>query len=192
MRKRWFTLILSVLAMAPLWAADPPAKAPIRVSEDGFPSGSVTPEGAACDLARAFIRRNGMLFMKVCMPPFGAPESKDAYQDFLDKVVGDMTKGEAPANGPKKLAKCFAARHLSKDGPASYGSASFGFQDVMFVDVGVFLEDNQPQLCRTQVIKTKDGKWMALPRPGLYPLLSTGMNQEGPSQVDFSEAYTVE
>jgi hypothetical protein len=192
MRKRWFTVALSVLAIVSTWAADPPAKAPIKVSEDGFPSGSSTPEGAACDLARAFVRRNGTLFVKVCIPPFGTPESKQAYQDFLDKVTGDMAKGESPGGGPKKLAKCFAARHLSKEGPASYGSANFGFQDVMFVDVGVFLEDNRPQLCRTLVIKTKDGKWVAYPRPDLIPLLSTGLSQEGPSLVDFSEAYTVE
>jgi len=185
-------MVLTVLTIASTWAADPPAKPPIRVSEDGFPSGSSTPEGAACDLARAFVRRNGTLFVRVCIAPFGSPESKAEYQGFLDKVVGDMTKGDAPDGGPKKLAKCFAARHLSKDGPASFGYASYGFQDIMFVDVGVYLDGNRPQLCRTLVIKDKDGKWLAHPRPDLAPLVSTGMNQEGPSEVDFSEAYTVE
>jgi hypothetical protein len=45
----------------------------------------------------------------------------------------------------------FAARHLSKNGPASYGYAGFGFQDIMFVDVGVFLYSGERSMMRTLV-----------------------------------------
>ena len=81
--------------------------------------------------------------------------------------------------------------HLSKSGPASYGYASFDFQDVMFVDVGVFLEDDKPSLNRTLVIKDRDGLWYVHPMPDASPLLDMGLNDESRSERDFSDAYEV-
>ena len=45
------------VALSPNWAADPtPSPKPkLKVVADGFPAGHATPEGVACDLARAFI-----------------------------------------------------------------------------------------------------------------------------------------
>ena len=86
----------------------------------------------------------------------------------------------------------FAARHLSKNGPASYGYSAFGFQDIMFVDVGVFLYNGERSLMRTLVIKDRDGKWYVHPDPSASPLLSDGLNEEKASVLDFTDAYELE
>ena len=194
MSKSILVAIFSLFLLVPVFAADPPAKPPVKLAEDGFPVGILSPEGAACDLARAFIRNDATLFLSTCIKPYGGAETKKAYKEFLDGIVAQM-KEEAgktvPSPGaPKTIGKCFAARHLSKNGPASYGYASFGFQDVMFVDVGVHLQNGGTQLCRTLLIKTKQGEWIVHPRPDLSPLLSMGLNQEAASKEDFSEVYS--
>jgi len=183
-----------LLLLCPSIAADPPAKLPIKVAEDGFPSGSDTPEGVACDLARAFIHHDPALFLGACIKPYGGAETRKTYEEFLDGVVAQMKEEagkSAPSPGaPKSIGKCFGARHLSKNGPASYGYATFGFQDIMFVDVGVYLHSGKTQLCRTLVIKDKQGKWIVHPRPDLSPLLSMGLNDEAQSEKDFTDVYS--
>ena len=86
----------------------------------------------------------------------------------------------------------FAARHLNKNGPASFGYAAFGFQEVMFVDVGVFLHNDKQELNRTLVIKDKDGKWYVHPMPDVSPLLSAGLHDETASKQDFTGAYEIQ
>lgn len=192
MLKSLLASLLSAFLLAPAFAAEPPAKAPDQPADSAFPAGSETPEGAACDLARAFIRHDPALFLATCIKPYGGAETRKAYEEFLDGVVEQMkeeaSKKEPSPNAPKAIGKCFAARHLTKSGPASYGYASFGFKDVMFADVGVYLQNGQSQLCRTLVIKTKQGKWIVHPRPDLSPLLSMGLNEEVPSEKDFAES----
>jgi hypothetical protein len=157
---------------------------------DGFPGGHDSPEGAACDLARAFIGRNVDLFRLACLSPFGGGESRRDYEGFLERTEADIRAEAADATpspaGPKILAKLFAARHLSLDGPASYGYAAFGFRDVMFVDVGVISGDEKPTLCRTLVIQNADGKWFVDPDPQAHPLLCAGLDDESRSTQDFS------
>jgi hypothetical protein len=43
------------------------AKPKLKVANDGFPAGQNTPEGAATDLARAFMTRDAFAFRKVCI-----------------------------------------------------------------------------------------------------------------------------
>lgn len=97
----------------------------------------------------------------------------------------------APDN-PKKIVKVFAARELSNNGPASYGYASFDFQDIMFVDVEVELRSGNRHLRRTMVIKDRDGKWYAHPVPDVSPLLSSGLYDESPSIEMFTAVYDIE
>jgi hypothetical protein len=167
------------------------SKPRLQVAPDGFPSGHSTPEGAASDLARAFIRRDSALFRSACVRLYGPA----AYSEFLEKVIESMRQEAAKAtpspSGPKSIAKVFAARHLTQNGPASYGYATFGFQDVMFVDVGVVRHSGAPALNRTMVIKDKDGEWYVHPVPSVSPLLSAGLNEESGSEQDFSEVYDV-
>src|SRR5215469_9766556 len=159
-------------------AAD--TKPKLKVAADGFPSGHNTPEGAACDLARAFIKCDTTLFTNTCIRLYAGGKGPASYALFLANTVTAMkaeaAKKEPSPGGPKSIGKVFAARHLSMDGPASYGYASFDFQDVMFVDVGVFLQDGGHALNRTLVIKDSDGKWYVHPMPGASPLLSSGLN----------------
>ena len=172
------------------------AKPRLTVAADGFPGGRETPEGVACDLARAFTKHDVQLFTNTCLKPFGGGTSRTDYQTFLTRVEQGMqaeaAQKEPSPGGPKAIGKVYAARHLSLGGPASYGYASFGFLDVMFVDVGAVLNDGRRVLNRTLVIKTKSGAWQVHPAPGIHPLLSAGLNAEPASTADFATAYEVQ
>jgi hypothetical protein len=169
---------------------------PIRkVGVDGLPSGHGSPEGVACDLARAFIQHNVTLFKSTCIPPFGGGAGKKQYTAFLQQtaqsMVADAKKATPSPAGPKSIGIVFAARHLSQNGPASYGYAAYNFKEVEFVDVGVFLQNGNRAINRTMVIQTADGKWYVYPLPSADPLLSSGLNQEANSTKEISEVYTL-
>ena len=193
MWKLTFAIILVCLFAGQSLAAKPVVLKPFVVVKDGFPTGNDTPEGAACDLARAFIHDDAALFLATCIEPFGDVEAKAAYHRFLESVVVQMkmdpAKSGPAAESPRSIVKCFAARHLSKPGPASGAAAALGFQDVMYVDVTARLQNGETQLCRTLVIKNKLGKWMVEPQPEQWPSLSAGLDDESPSTQDFSEVY---
>jgi hypothetical protein len=196
--KKFATLFLLLSVVLCGHAADNATKPKLKVAADGFPSGHDTPEGAACDLARAFIKRDHSLFTNICIRPYAGGKGPTNYVAFLKSTVESMKaeaeRKEKPLRGPKSIGKVFAARHLSKRGPASYGYAVFDFQEVMFVDIGVFLhgEDDQRMMNRTMVIKDNNGKWYVHPLPSASPLLSWGLNEEEESERDFSDAYDVQ
>jgi hypothetical protein len=176
-------------------AADSGTKPILKVAGDGFPGGHGTPEGAACDLARAFITHDAVLFTNTCVRILSGGKSGADYAAFLKSALAGMRaevarKTPSP-DSPKSIGKVFAARHLSRTAPVTYGRTTFKFQDIMFVDVGVFLHNNSHALFRTLVIKDSNGRWYAHPAPGLAPSLSTGLNDEPKSKRDFSEAYTI-
>jgi hypothetical protein len=192
-----FTLatVTVIAAFAVVRAADTP-KPRIKVSADGFPAGHDTPEGAACDLARAFIKRDVKLFRETCVRPSDERNSRDEYSAFLKDTAAEIEKEaarkEPSPDGPRTIAKVLAARSLSRGGPASFGWAAFGYQDVKFVDVGAILHNGQRCLNRTLVIKDKAGRWYVHPLPGSVPLLSTGLNEETDSEKEFTDVYQVE
>jgi hypothetical protein len=193
--KAFIALTCVVLTTCYAFATDN-AKPKIKVAADGFPAGHDTPEGVACDLARAFIKRDTSLFINKCIKLYAEGKGPGDYAKFLQSTVDSMkeeaAKKEPSPGGPKSIGKVFAARHLSKNGPASYGYAAFGFQDIMFVDVGAFLYNGERSLNRTLVIKDRDGKWYAHPLPTAGSgLLAVGLNDEGPSEKDFTEVYEV-
>ena len=193
MKTTGLILILALLCAMTCFAS--PSKRVLTVAEDGYPTGYSTPEGAACDLARAFIRRDPSLFESTCIRPFGGGQSRAKYEAFLKQtaasIAAEAKKTTPSAGGPTRIGKVFAARHLTQSGPVSYGYAMFGFNDVEFVDVGVFLHDGSHVLNRTFVIQDSNGKWYVDPDPTVSPLLSAGLNDEMPSTADFSEAYSV-
>jgi hypothetical protein len=170
------------------------AKTKLKVAADGFPAGQATPEGAASNLARAFITRDAVAFRKVCIRPYVGAQGRSEYTDYLDGVSAHLRQatGNPSPDDPKKIVTVFAARHLSKNGPASYGYASFDFQDVMFVDVEVMLQNGNKHLRRTMVIKDRDGKWYVHPVPDVSPLLSDGLYEESASVQLFTDAYDIE
>jgi hypothetical protein len=179
----------------PSLAADSGVKPILKVAPDGFPSGHGTPEGASCDLARAFIRRDAVLFTNTCIRVYSGGKSGADYAAFLKSAIAGMraeaAKKTPSPDSPKAIGKVFAARHLSRTAPVTYGRSTFKFQDITFVDVGVFLHNDGHSLFRTLVIKDSNGRWYAHPAPALAPSLSTGLNDEPKSKRDFSEAYTV-
>lgn len=192
-----FAALLCILSIAVCSiAADKTDRPKLKVAADGFPSGHETPEGVACDLARAFIKRDVALFTNTCLRPFGGGEARTNYQEFLEAAIQSIkqeaTKKEPSPGGPKSISKVHAARYLSLNGPASFGYAAFNFHDVMFVDVKVLLHNGKGWLVRTLVIKKNDGKWFVHPAPALHSLLSMGLNDEAESKQDFSDAYEIE
>lgn len=173
------------------------AKPRLKVAGDGFPTGQGTPEGAASDLARAFMLRDVTRFRHICIRPYGDGKSGAEYMQYLDGVSDHLKqekRNPSPDNpdNPKEILKVFAARHLSKHGPASYGYAAFDFQEVMFVDVEVLLHSGSRHLRRTMVIKDRDGKWYAHPVPDVSPLLSYGLYEESASVQLFTDVYDIE
>jgi hypothetical protein len=169
------------------------AKPTLRVAADGLPSGHDSPEGAACDLARSFINRDQKLFSTTCIRLYAGGTGPEAYAKFLRETIQRIEEEAArkvpSPQGPKSIGKVFAARHLSKPGPVSYGYATFGFEDIMFVDIGVFLLDGERAMNRTLIIKDKDGKWYVHPAPSVSPLLSEGLNEEKESALDLTDVY---
>jgi len=191
-----FATLLGILSVAAgSLATDPAPKPKLTVTADGFPSGHGTPEGAACDLARAFIHHDAALFGDTCIRLYAGGIGPADYAEFLKNVAGEIkaeaARKDGASRGPKSIGKVFAARPLTKHGPASYGYASFSFQDIMFVDVGVFLHNGERSLNRTLVIKDKDGRWYVHPMPAVSPLLSAGLNDEAASERDFADAYEI-
>ena len=152
-------------------------------ADDGYPSGTATPEGAACDLARAFIRRDVALFEQVTLPPFGGGESRTQYAIFLANTKTAILEEviHPTDRGPQEISKVFVARPLSKSGPASYAYAAFNFSDVKFVDVTVVLRGGGISTNRTLVVMDNAGHWRVHPAPNIHSLLSDGLNQEPPS-----------
>jgi len=172
------------------------AKPKLRVAADGLPSGHDTPEGVACDLARSFIKGDEKLFATTCIRLYAGGNGPKAYAKFLQETVqsikAEAVKKEPSPQGPKAIGKVFAARHLSKSGPVSYGYAAFDFEDIMFVDIGVYLHNGERAMNRTLVIKDRDGKWYVHPAPSVSPLLSEGLNEEKASVLDLTDVYELE
>jgi hypothetical protein len=184
----WPLAIALVISITPSMlcaaTASQTAKSKLEVAADGLPSGHNTPEGAACDLARAFINRDARLFSSTSIRLYAGGAGPEAYARFLRETVQSIkteaAKKEPSPQGPKSIGKVFAARHLSKSGPVSYGYAVFGFEDVMFVDIGVYLHNGQRAINRTLVIKDRDGKWYVHPDPSASPLLSMDSTTKRP------------
>ena len=173
---------------------DSATKPKLRVSGDGFPFGQSTPEGAATDLARAFIQRNAVIFRTICIRPYGDGRVRADYVEYLAGASAHLTqrKGTVSPDDPRTITKVFAARHLSKGGPASYGYAAFEFKDVMFVDVEVALNSGERHVRRTMVIQDRDGKWYVHPVPDMSPLLNFGLEEESVSVKLFADIYEIE
>jgi hypothetical protein len=169
------------------------AKPKLKLAADGFPTGQDTPEGAASDMARAFIKQDASAFRRICIQPYGAGQARAEYVEYLQGVSKRLKpESVVSADNPIRIAKVFAARHLSKNGPASYAYSNFNFQDIMFVDVEVVLRSREKHLRRTMVIKDKDGKWYVHPVPDVSPLLSAGLYDETASVELFTGVYDLE
>jgi hypothetical protein len=193
-------LIALVICVFPLLlcgaAGGQATKPKLRVAADGLPSGHDTPEGAACDLARSFINRDEKLFSTTSIRLYAGGTGPEVYAKFLQETVlsikAEAAKKDPSPQGPKSIGKVFAARHLSKSSPASYGNAAFGFVDIMFVDIGVYLHNGERAMNRTLIIKDRDGKWYVHPDPSASPLLSEGLNEEKASVLDLTDVYELE
>jgi hypothetical protein len=193
---RYWNIALVAALLVSLLSVASEARPKVKVASDGFPTGQATPEGAAADLARAYIQKDPALFRRVCIRPYGRGSGRNEYVRYLDGVSRslkeELEKGTPPSDNPKKIGRVFAVRPMSRNGPASYGYAGFDFQEVMFVDVEVELNDGARFLRRTLVIKDHDGKWYVHPVPKVDPLLCYGLEQESASVKTFAQVYEIE
>jgi len=194
MNRRVLLPILAILSCTAMGSTQ--AHKPIlNVLKDGYPGGHASPEGAACDLARAFIGKDASLFKQTCIEPFGGGELRKSYEQFLKSTAQGMRneakKRKPSPGGPKSITKVYASRSLSKGGPSSYGYAVFSFKDVKFVDVQVALVNGEKALNRTMVIQDASGKWFVFPTPNSSPLLSDGLNDESPSTKEIGSVYSL-
>ena len=194
--KTFTAITCAILTAFSAFSADD-AKPKIKVAADGFPAGHDTPEGVACDLARAFIKHDIVLFTNTCIQPFGASETFGTnYQTFLKSVIQSMkeeaAKKEPSPGAPKAITRVFAARHLSTHGPDSLAYAIFDFRGVMFVDLKTMRVNGDAAPYRIFVIKENDEKWYVYPTPQADSLLSAGLNSETESTEDFSAVYNVQ
>jgi len=166
-------------------------KPSVRVAPDGFPVGQSTPEGAACEFARAFIKADPGLLKAVCVPS-GEIGGKQ-YASFLSSLSQGMAAEHAkktPSDGhPQKILSCDAMGRLSKNGPNSYAYAVLSLKDIGFVDVVTQLPKGRKMNVRTFVVETPKGKWLVFPAPQLDTILSDGLNQEKPTGISFSSKY---
>ena len=184
------TVLLSLFLFSSLTACTKPQ---IKTALDHFPTGQSTPEGVACDFARVFITKDSQLLQRISIRPYGSGSSKEEYVRFLKgmsaSLAAEKTARTPDPKNPVKIVEVFAARNLSKQGPSSYGYASFEFQGLMFVDVEVLLHDGSHYTDRTLVIKDRDGNWYVHPAPFVSPLLTDGLDQEMPSTQTLAEAH---
>ena len=165
----------------------------IKIAIDSFPTGQETPEGVASDFARVFINKDILALQRIALRPYGQGPSRTEYIRLLNGLYASLSRDKAsgikdPQN-PSKIFRVFAARHLSSAGPSSYGYAAFGFKDVMFVDVEVFLNNGTRYTDRTMVVRDADGKWYVDVAPYVSSILSNGLDQESTSNQTFSQVY---
>jgi hypothetical protein len=174
----------------------PKDKPTIKVQADGFPAGHDTPEGAACDLARSFIKRDVKLFEATCDKRFTKGEGGEKYKAFLKKTAESITeesqRQQPSPDGPKTIAKVFASRHLSDPHGHQLAFVEYDFHEIKFVDVGLIQHNGKRYLNRTFVLKDDKGKWFVHPLPSSCPTISAGLNKESDSKIDFAEVYHVE
>ncbi len=181
-------------------AADPPSARPrLKPAADGFPAGHATPEGVACDLARAFIADDAALFTTTCLPAYGEASLQDTYKDFLHGVIESLFENPAPSSStplptdPKSIAKVFAARHLTPP-PArpSMARVAFDFQDVMFVDVDAQLTNGEHATQPHAGHPRQRRPMVRGPRAGSLPAAGDGLDDESASTQDFADVYDLE
>src|SRR3954468_516525 len=98
---------LCILSIAICSFAAEKTKPKLKVAADGFPNGHDTPEGAACDLARAFIKRDASLFTNTCIRPYAGGKGPPNYVAFLTSTVESMkaeaARKDGPPRGPKTI-----------------------------------------------------------------------------------------
>src|SRR4051812_16585025 len=86
------------------------------------PTGHDVPEGPACDAVVAFLQGNSTQWKDAIVKPiFGNQDG--AYSTFMGNMVAEIDARKASGKVGGRILKCYKARHLSKDGPASMAYA---------------------------------------------------------------------
>jgi hypothetical protein len=145
------------------------------------PSGNLSPEGIASDMASAFINADSKLWNKIVLK-LNNPEYKKFIQDITKQMDLEAKIEKSKRVGPKEIGVVFKLGALSKNGPNSYAYAAKNIEQIGFVDVGILNHDGSKTYNRTFVAK-KNKKWFVLPRPDLFPLLTAGLNEEKNTKI---------
>jgi|GEM_PF-1602736 len=148
-----------------------------RNGKDGFPTGQATPEGAACDLVRAYIDRNFELFnsarhARVCE---NRNDPHRYYALFLKHASfshrSKSFNAETLPNSLVRLSKVYSARSAAPEDAETRRHWKMGLtlnfiEDEVFVDVVAVDSEGRDYLHRTIVHKHKykNGNWLARPQ----------------------------
>ena len=144
-----------------------------------LPNNQQTPEGAAVLMAKAFIEADSALWKSIQSPKLMRNEELSAFVKEITKQMEEVKKLDPQKRpGPVKILEVRKKGYLSQNGPNSYAYAALNFRDIGFVDVVVADRTGRTTKNRTFVCQEKDLKWYVLPRPDLFPLLTSGINDE--------------
>jgi len=147
-----------------------------------LPSGHGSPEGIACDAVMAYIHCDSKAWLETLIRPIYGPEGNKTYADFKKDMVAEADQARQNKSlKPARLVKCFKARTLTMEGPASAAWALDSLKEDLFVDLVLEIAPGQTRALRYHVLQDKDDKWYFEPRPDLCPLYSMGLNKESES-----------
>jgi len=195
--KKIIIILLSTLFLSSFVYADEivPSEQPIyEIAPDGFPTGQGSPEGVACDAMRAYMNADHELWLSILVPSdiYGSKKDPkgskkvDEYEEFKKIMAKKMKQRAISKKFPKmKIIKVYKARNFSKSGPASLAYAVYGMGGNMFVDLVIDSGEKEPISARYHVVQDSSNKWYFEPRPDLAQALSTGLNKESKSAVEW-------
>jgi hypothetical protein len=188
--KRLSLLLVSALCFAGCRTASVVLPKSVPTDRDGFPTGQTSPEGAACDAVRAWLRSDSDLWLARLVRPIYGAENLE-YTDFKKMMVEKKKANARDPDFPRmQIVGCYQARPFSLNGPASAAYALELFKGNMFVDIVIGGVEQEEWSVRYHVMLDEDGKWYFEPRPDLAGLFATGLNDEEPSTLKIKPRET--
>jgi hypothetical protein len=101
----WRRIVTLIVLLVASLVGSSAAKPRLRVAADGFPTGRATPEGAASDLARAFMAQDAIGFRNICIRPYGGGQARAEYTQYLNGVSDHLKQNEAKWKSIARRAK---------------------------------------------------------------------------------------
>jgi len=141
----------------------------VPIAADGYPTGPQTPEGAACDLTRAFINNHVELFRAVTAGVLGEGKSAECARNFMDIAETDVN-----LRFIDRIIEVYEAEEPSEPS-AIEQAAAYGFADIKHVAVVFRRTNGLENIQQTMVLLTPEGEWKVMPAWKCYPELAAGL-----------------
>lgn len=184
--RRGFRLIVAIAGFAAGGCDQKPVSPPppvpaIATPAPQLPSGNSTPEGAAVDLARAFIQSDAATFRALCWNAGGKPPQH--YQRFIESVARDIEDakklGRQVGGASFSISKVFKARDCRlKDSAFLECCTAFGVLDVRLVDIETPLWGRACRIRTLVVRQQSDQRWYVILWPDAFRALAIELYAE--------------